>query len=178
MHDENKLLERLKSFVLAGESHRQYAHPPVTESDVIHAEAIIGFALPPLLKRIYLEVGNGGFGPGYGLLPLNNEEDPEALHTDSLVTIYLATHTATKEQMEVYRRGDAHAPPLLPEKLFMLCDWGCNIYSWLDCSQAALPVLKSEATLDWRQFVLEAPSLQTWLKVWLDSTQHSVEEKP
>jgi len=175
MYDENKLLERLKSFVLAGESHRQHAHPPVTESDVIHAETIIGFALPPLLKRIYLEVGNGGFGSRYGLLPLNNEEDPKALQTDSLVTSYLATHTATQEQMGAYRRGDVHAPPLLPEKVLMICDWGCNIYSWLDCSQPELPVLKSEATLDWSKFVIEATSFHQWLESWLQGTQRSIE---
>jgi hypothetical protein len=31
----------------------------------------MGFSLPPLLGRLWVEVANGGFGPGYGLLGLN-----------------------------------------------------------------------------------------------------------
>ena len=124
IHDENKLLEQLKSFVLVSGLQRHHANPSVTEADVDHVEALIGFALPPLSKRIYLEAGNGGFGPGYGLYPLNNEADPKALHTDSLVTTYLALHSATQEQMEAYKKGDVHAPPCLPEKVLVMCDWG------------------------------------------------------
>jgi len=35
---------------------------------VAHAEQEIGFTFPALLTRLYTEVGNGGFGPGYGFL--------------------------------------------------------------------------------------------------------------
>jgi hypothetical protein len=41
--------------------------PPATHAEVDAAEAALGFAIPPLLRRLYAEVGNGGFGPGYGL---------------------------------------------------------------------------------------------------------------
>lgn len=44
--------------------------PPATPDDVARAEAAIGFALPPLLIRLYRDVADGGFGPGEGLLPL------------------------------------------------------------------------------------------------------------
>src|SRR5258708_6812995 len=41
--------------------------PPATEAEVNAAEAELGFSIPPLLRRLYTEVGNGGFGPNYGL---------------------------------------------------------------------------------------------------------------
>lgn len=41
---------------------------PGTIEELDAAEAELGFALPVLLRRLYSEVGNGGFGPGAGLL--------------------------------------------------------------------------------------------------------------
>jgi hypothetical protein len=45
--------------------------PPLTPAPpeaVAEAEAVVGHSLPSLLHRLYLEVGNGGFGAAYGLL--------------------------------------------------------------------------------------------------------------
>lgn len=42
--------------------------PPASEMAIVQAERRLGFALPPLPRRIYGEVGNGGFGPSYGLI--------------------------------------------------------------------------------------------------------------
>ena len=39
---------------------------PASLEAVKECEALVGHRLPPLLRRPYLEVGNGGFGPGYG----------------------------------------------------------------------------------------------------------------
>ena len=38
------------------------------EAQLAEAERRLGFALPPLLRRLYAEVANGGFGPGTGIL--------------------------------------------------------------------------------------------------------------
>jgi hypothetical protein len=43
---------------------------PADESTVTRAETALGFSLPPLLAALYSRVGDGGFGPEYGLLPL------------------------------------------------------------------------------------------------------------
>lgn len=40
------------------------------EADLAKAEAALGFALPPVVRHLYAAVGNGGFGPGDGLLTL------------------------------------------------------------------------------------------------------------
>jgi hypothetical protein len=41
--------------------------PHATHVDVDAAGAALGFPIPPLLRRLYTEVGNGGWGPSHGL---------------------------------------------------------------------------------------------------------------
>ena len=51
---------------------------PAPPAAVAEAEELAGRSLPSLLRRLYLEVGNGGFGPGYGLLGLRDGIEPAA----------------------------------------------------------------------------------------------------
>jgi hypothetical protein len=44
---------------------------PASRAAVAKAEEAIGYPLPALLRRLYLEVGNGRFGPGYGISDVN-----------------------------------------------------------------------------------------------------------
>ena len=37
-------------------------YPPVTAIEITYAENRLGFSLPPLLRELYLRVGNGGYG--------------------------------------------------------------------------------------------------------------------
>src|SRR5258708_13239995 len=76
---ENTLIERLKETIRTNHHptgeytwHHQTASLPVTGEDLAQAEAQLGFGLPSFLRRLYLEVGNGGFGPGYGLFPFHH----------------------------------------------------------------------------------------------------------
>jgi hypothetical protein len=46
-----------------------------TAEMIEEAEAVTGFRLPPLLRRLYLEVGNGGFGPGTGIPTADNTHE-------------------------------------------------------------------------------------------------------
>lgn len=39
-----------------------------TPATIAAAEASLGFSLPALLRRVYLDVANGGFGPGFGIV--------------------------------------------------------------------------------------------------------------
>ncbi|MEZ6134958.1 MAG: hypothetical protein R3C53_08625 [Pirellulaceae bacterium] len=61
--------------------------PPVKAAEVDAAEEAMGFAFPLLLRRLYTEVGNGRWGPGYGFyqLPGVGAEPNE----DDLVGFYL-----------------------------------------------------------------------------------------
>ncbi len=46
---------------------RGFAYPKAGEEQVQATEAALGFPLPPLMRTLYAEVANGGFGPGAGI---------------------------------------------------------------------------------------------------------------
>ena len=50
----------------------------------------------------------------------------------------------------------------------MMCDWGCNIYSCVDCSRPELPVLRNDNNVSWSTFPIEDPSLHAWLRRAVD----------
>lgn len=91
---------------------------PATPEAVREAEAVIGYKLPRLLRRLYLEVGNGGFGPGYGVLGLSGGHRPGG-----------------QTALDLYRRATPTSwRSVVPAGLLPLCAWGCAIYSFTDCS--------------------------------------------
>lgn len=152
--------------------------PTVSPGQLAAAETSLGFALPSLLRQIYLQVGNGGFGPGYGLIGL-------------------------EELLQVY--NEMRQLPGWPERMVPLCTWGCGIYSCLDCSLSAGPIYvyspdthvleghgisevtltnaegevvwtyhphPSEGgrddTLNGMDLLLHKTSLQEWIEAWVD----------
>jgi hypothetical protein len=120
--------------------------PPVSAAEVEEAERQLGFPLPDLLRELYLTVGDGGFGPSYGVLPLLKPE-PGGMGHESVVLLYALL------------RHD----PSWPERLLPFLDWGCAIASCVDCLSLSLPVIRYEEEV----FTPEAPSLEHWLNDWL-----------
>ena len=57
-------------FSVGGSGKPKPAPKPCSEAEVADAEARLGFALPAPLRQYYLEVANGGVGPGGGLYSL------------------------------------------------------------------------------------------------------------
>lgn len=47
-------------------------NPPTTMAKVDAAEEALGFPIPAILRRLYTEVANGHFGPGYGLVGVDD----------------------------------------------------------------------------------------------------------
>ncbi len=178
--DENSLIEALKQQVATGKAPsedydfvRQRANPPVTMAELMEAEARLGFPLPPLLKRIYTEVGNGGFGPGYGLFKLALDRAVDDEYDNALVDTYLALHPAGDEAWSL-APGEESAEgqqPLgyykYPPQVLMICEWGCTIYSFLDCSSPEYRVLRKDHNYSRIEHVVECPSFQQWLEAWL-----------
>ncbi|WP_333770722.1 SMI1/KNR4 family protein [Streptomyces sp. IBSBF 2435] len=127
--------------------------PCVGERDVADAEAALGFTLPPALSGLYRQVANGGFGPGYRLLPLTGPGR-------TAVAEYGPLRTAT---CAYWPRG------VLP-----ILDWGCGMYAAVDCVDPAAPVLLFEPNAvpdDWADaWFQDSPSLAQWLTAWLDGT--------
>lgn len=125
-----------------------------TAEMIEEAEAVTGFHLPPLLRRLYLEVGNGGFGPHRGLLELSGGRW-------TAVGMYCQGLTLTSGP------SSSLAPGLLP-----LCAWGCGIVSFIDCSDPQGPMWGYDPNPAPGEHDLypEPVALAGWLARWLDGT--------
>lgn len=135
--------------------------PPLrvaSQSNVAEAEALIGFRLPPLLRRLYLEVGNGGFGPGYGVLGLHGGHTDDTRRT--AVDLYRQAHV-----------GPSAWWPFLKSSLLPICHWGCAIYSFVDCSVPSSDVWAFDPNAGPQGpealFACHI-SLNEWLSKWVD----------
>lgn len=71
-----------------------FKYPRATEEQLLATEEALGFPLPPLLRVLYAQVANGGFGFGYGLRGAIGGFDEQGYGT--IVNQYLA-HTSTEE---------------------------------------------------------------------------------
>ena len=96
---------------------------PASDDDVAEAEEIIGYALPPLLRRIYLEVANGGVGPFIGIDGVRGGHASNGTGMLDMYQDYLSADLADDE------------PPAPPPGVVFLCDWGCANWSLLDCRE-------------------------------------------
>lgn len=108
------------------------------------AESELGFPLPALLRRLYLEVENGGFGPGAGLVGVDGGyPDPDG--------------RTLSASYAVLRLQD------WPEGLVPLCDLGDGAWSCFDGRAAdgrIVTMVDSGATRT--RF-----TLFSWLEAWV-----------
>ena len=136
--------------------------PPLQQGVIAASEVTLGFALPVLVRRVYQEIANGGFGPAYGLLGLSggmlNEDRQDA------VTLY-----------QEYRRPDPEDSNWCwPARLLPLGRLGCAMYLCADCSYECAPIVWFEPNphtdgQSWDDsFFRFATSFEEWLSAWLD----------
>ena len=132
---------------------------PVDAATLDRAETALGFPLPPLLAELYLRIGDGGFGPSYGLLPLL---DGAPAGEPPVVAQYLAN-------LEEARK-DPEWP--WPEGVLPISHWGCGMYACVDCRSPEGTVLLFEPNTDAADdaWYTDAPGLAEWLHKWLDGT--------
>ncbi len=132
--------------------------PPVTAERLARAEARLGFPLPPLLRGLYTQVGDGGYGPGRGLFHLIGGDWSLVAHAEE-------TCLSIRED---------EVDPWWPPRLVEILNWGGHDTSAVDCSGPPYPVfLYNSAKTDGdapREDYIEpqADSLEDWLSAWLD----------
>lgn len=134
--------------------------PPVSLDELELAEQKLGFQLPSLLRALYLQIGNGGFGPGYGLISLN-DMGAKNYHIN-LVDGYLLGINFVQADY-----------PSWPRQFITVCNWGDNITSMVNWTTPLSPVYRFNGDkYDTGPFEsaikLESLSLQTWLEDWLN----------
>src|SRR5262245_15149446 len=100
---------------------------PATPKQIRATVNDLGFELPSLFKEILSMIGNGGFGPGYGLIGVQGGYVD--FKRDGL--------------LELGRQLGA-----LEKKIVPICNWGCGIYSCLDCAKSEAPVLFFNPQID------------------------------
>jgi hypothetical protein len=120
---------------------------PASLEQVEEAEQKIGYPLPPLLRRLYLEVANGGFGPHWGVVGVvpNRPSGDDEVITDLWY-------------------GDEPNDPL--HGLIMIYDWGCAVCSLIDVTDPAGPMY----VLDNGRFYSEDMMFRMWIMSWLDGS--------
>lgn len=156
---------------------RTHWYPPATAEQVQATEQTLGFPLPPLLRACYLQVSNGGFGPGDGVMGvIGGFED----NRGNLLEAYLARKTSyrsielaecEKQAYEinpqvvpfklVSNRGLLPPPGTWPSSLLEFYHHGCGDFSSIDLQTGRIFVGGN--------FPLwyEANSFEEWLERWL-----------
>ncbi len=132
---------------------------PSDPIDVANDEKRLGFTLPPLMKRLYMEIGNGGFGPGYGLIGLTNGVPDDTGKTGP--TIYKQLRTAHPDEPNWK----------WPDRLFPICHWGCAILSCVDCADSNFRMRIFDPNVhdgdDWADaFFEESAGFEMWIRAW------------
>ena len=120
----------------------QYA--PAKHAAILAAESSAGVKLPVLLTSLYVDVANGGFGPGGGLLGVTGG------HTDA-------------EGRTLAETYGAFVADGWPQGLLPLWDWGDAIWSCVDANALdARIVTYDESGATRTQF-----TLKSWLEAWV-----------
>ena len=123
---------------------------PASTAVIAEAERKLGFELPPLLRTLYRKVANGGFGPAYGIIGLDENGWLDVDHDVALPDLYA-----------MFRRGDNW-----PDRFLPICNDGCGMYSIIDCNTVnAEMVFSGGVTLEGGGIAFEQ-----WLEKWVNRT--------
>ena len=137
----------------------------LTHDDVDAAETALGFKLPNLLRSIYTEVANGGFGYAYGFLGLRG--GPRNEDGQDSVGLYLS-YVEPDPDDSLWQ---------WPYGLLPIGHLGCAMYHCVQCTDPAGPVIWFEPNphdpgSPWTDsFIPVSPSLADYLQGWLDGKE-------
>jgi SMI1 / KNR4 family (SUKH-1) len=147
---DESLISMIRNHVAA--KRRSIPFPPVSEWDIEEAETQLQFSIPSLLKSVYVGVGNGGFGPGRGGSIIGLEGG----YASDFGTL-VETYKQLKEDQAL--EGKQWKADLLP-----FCEWGCNIFSCVDCKDLNYPIYLFEDG----DVIPKGYTLQDFFNLWLE----------
>ena len=136
--------------------------PPATAEQVRAVEDSLDFRLPEFLTKVYCSIGNGGFGPGSGLIGLPGGATDQ--HQNSILDLY-DSFSASNPDDDSWQ---------WPEKLVPICHWSGAIYSCVDCSSRDGSVVCVDLSEHGPGRDLKAsmtpqcPTLESWLRSWAE----------
>ncbi|WP_144123957.1 SMI1/KNR4 family protein [Catellatospora sichuanensis] len=120
---EDELLFLIRARLATSRSWRGTPVRRATPAAIAEAEQVMGLPVPPLLRRIYLEVANGGFGPWDGVIGVG----PDAWTSDDV------------DIVDTFR-GFSEAPHDYPPGLVPVYDVGCAIWWLIDFRDPSGPM--------------------------------------
>jgi len=124
--------------------HRELG-PPASADAIEAAAREMGYHFHQFHARLFKEVGNGGFGPGDGLIGIPGG----SLDVDGRSVIELRQGLFSDHEK------------LQMASVVPLCDWGCGIWSCVDCETGAILSTSEFGVRDLEQ------GLHSWFEDWI-----------
>lgn len=135
-----------------------FAYPPATEEQIRVTENHLGLSLPGSLKSLYMEVANGGFGPGCGI---RGAVGGYTWYDQTIVEAYQSYRAI---QIVDLSGQFVH----WPKNLLPLCDLGCDQEVCLDMAGQVVVIAPTKRR---QETVLLMKAVSSSLEAWLDTYQ-------
>ena len=138
--------------------------PPCDERILLQSEERLGFVLPEILRSIYTNGANGGFGPGYGVMGIiDGFTDDQKTNAVDLYQIFMTPNPEDEDKAWQW-----------PEGLLPFCHWGCAVYSSVQCNTPPYPVYLIDFSVRdigepmEKLLRLQRETLARWFEDWLE----------
>lgn len=141
--------------------------PLLTAEQEAASLAALGFHLPELLLRVYREVGNGGFGPGYGLLGLSGGW--WAFRRMTAVDTYLWLRE--EDDGSDLLPGERPCEPAIRAGMLPICHLGCGIYELVHLGEPGEWIWTYDPANGALATCHPAITLRQWFVNWIAATR-------
>lgn len=151
---------------------RRFTYPRASEEVLLETERRLGFALPPMLRLLYAEVANGGFGPGYGFLGVIGGASEDDVAKDIAESYDTDRRSGPRLEESGFEKGDDDwFEPFYdewPGGFVRVLHWGCAIWTCVDSRTGRVYRYEHFHGKTSRDAMSpQADSLEEWLQRWL-----------
>ena len=155
---------------------QRFEYPVVTDKLLLQTEQVLKFSLPPVLRALYTQLANGGFGPGHGIDGILGGYHSDG-YGDNIVLRYLHNkRNAAIVDLLDYEQNLAPGQHLeIPDDIWFdrclaICHHGLGVYTYYDCKSGyVFEYSPTHEVSHHRSYTLNmiACSLEDWLELWL-----------